>query len=198
MSSGVGKYSEKDATMDKVLLERNLKIVKEFREICSLAKGKVLDLGCGNGYWNGALWSDINYRYTSPKDKNYGIDPRINKNFPGIFIVGVAEDISFEDNFFDSVVCHTSLQHFQDYYKSFEECFRVLKEGGWLFHSIGIRNDCTYNKEIILNDGNDKNDHKYLFSIPTVLELFKSTGFKNISKKQSKFNEQLFYFWGKK
>ncbi len=43
---------------------------------------------------------------------------------------GVAENLPFEDNFFDLVLMVTTVCFVDDVLKAFKECFRVLKNSG--------------------------------------------------------------------
>ena len=46
------------------------------------------------------------------------------------FVTGNIENISFESESFNKIICHNSLPHIVDKQKAFKECFRVLKSGG--------------------------------------------------------------------
>jgi len=46
---------------------------------------------------------------------------------------GSAEDIDFEDRFFDFVYCYTVIEHVEDVAQSIKEMLRVVKPGGHLF-----------------------------------------------------------------
>lgn len=48
------------------------------------------------------------------------------------FVVGSAEDLPYPNNYFDKVVCSSSLEHFKDDIKALKEMNRVLKVNGKL------------------------------------------------------------------
>jgi ubiquinone/menaquinone biosynthesis C-methylase UbiE len=92
----------------------------------------VLDCGCGVG----VLLADLVSRYASV----YGIDiswHMLKQAQSGDFnkselIVGDAEYIPFEDDFFDAVICRGSLHHVPSVARALAELRRILKEGGVL------------------------------------------------------------------
>lgn len=100
--------------------------VNKFREFVELhyKNGRVLDVGCGPLIWPSYLPTDIRTAI--------GIDPSPSK-FKGKFVQTMAEDMPFEDNYFDSVICATSLDHVFDLEKTLSEISRVLKNNGYFF-----------------------------------------------------------------
>ncbi len=100
----------------------------------------VLDVGCGIGHWGLTL-----VPFLSKETQIYGIDPELKwvetateraleKGVDGQFHFqrGKAEQIPFEDNFFDMVTCQTVLIHVADVNLALKEMIRVLKPGGLL------------------------------------------------------------------
>ncbi len=90
---------------------------------------RILDAGCSYGY--------MTCHYAKKSNETYGID--INNEhieqakilYPQHdFRVDYLENLSFEDNFFDSIVFTDVLEHTQDKVKSLSELYRVLKPGG--------------------------------------------------------------------
>lgn len=92
---------------------------------------KVLDIGCGDG--EAYAW------YVAKKTKNYyGIDisfTTVNKaTEKGIktIISDITNKLSFEDNFFDFVICNGVLEHLFIPENAIIEIKRVLKNNGYL------------------------------------------------------------------
>ena len=94
---------------------------------------RVLDVGCGPGYW-GRLFGRMGVEY-------YGIDISPNAvelaresqrifGFKGDIRVGNAEDTGFEDGYFDFVVSEGVIHHTPNTEKCIDEIHRVLKDGG--------------------------------------------------------------------
>ena len=103
---------------------------------CNLQKSnQILDVGCGTGFFTRIL------KKNNPQANFTGLD--IEKEFilrareesknAGLsikFLQGDAENLPFEDNFFDLVVSHTFLTSAPNPKKSFDEMKRVLKSNG--------------------------------------------------------------------
>ncbi|MBN2422932.1 class I SAM-dependent methyltransferase [Candidatus Woesearchaeota archaeon] len=82
---------------------------------------KLLDVGCGTGFC-----------FDFFKCKCYGVEPSKEllsqcKNKEVKLIKGKAEELPFEDDFFDIVISVTAIHNFDDIEKSFKEMKRVGK-----------------------------------------------------------------------
>ena len=107
-----------------------------FREFLQTRlRGRVLDVGCGPQ-------PVPSYLAGYPIGQISGIDP-IASVHPFEFVHGVAENMPWDDNTFDCVVCATSLDHVIDPDRVITEVVRVLKPGGvfLLWSSIGKQAD---------------------------------------------------------
>ena len=101
--------------------------------------GKILDVGCGSGM----VTRDIAHL---TKGKVIGIDgskeminvaKKILKNYKNVELkVGNAEDIPFDDNFFDIVTCNLVLMWAEKPQKVVNEMVRVCKPGGKVLASL--------------------------------------------------------------
>lgn len=119
--------------LDLIKREDIEKYSLDFWEFDKFKARKVLDIGCGPG------WYSVNYAKNGAKVYAIDLTPRAveltNKN---LSIRGLtasveednAEKLHFKDNFFDLVVSSGVLHHTQNINKAFEECLRVLKPGG--------------------------------------------------------------------
>ncbi len=120
----MGYYDEISEGYEELHKEEQLKKVKLISEHLKVKKeDKLLDVGCGTGLT------------TQPwKCKRYGIDPapklleRARSKDKIEYKLAPAENIPYEDNFFDIVISITAIQNFQDIEKGLKEIKRVGKE----------------------------------------------------------------------
>jgi ubiquinone/menaquinone biosynthesis C-methylase UbiE len=109
------------------------KAFDHFRQVLlSHASGKVLEVGMGSGMTFG-FYPDVVSKVDGI-DPNLGMLKRLDSNIdPRITIHKArAEDLAFEDNTFDTVVCFLVLCSVSDVKKSLFEIKRVLKNDGKL------------------------------------------------------------------
>ncbi len=117
-----------------VFAEANKKIIKERFNVFN--GEKILDLGCGYGYYT-------NY-FKSIGGNAIGIDASkamidiAKKNYPDcdFEVADITQKIPFEDNFFDIIFCNQVLMDIENVESVFYECSRILKPGGILYYSI--------------------------------------------------------------
>lgn len=104
-------------------------------------KGKILDLGCGNGR-NLVPFSEKGFDCYgvdfSEKMLEYAKGRFSKRKLTAEFKFGDLAKIPFEDNFFDYIICIASFHHLnkKDQIKSLNEIKRVLKEDGKLYLTI--------------------------------------------------------------
>lgn len=94
----------------------------------------LLDCGCGTGPMISLLFEkDSSKHYTGLDITPKMIEVAKAKNLKGVnWVVGDCENLPFEENSFDVIICSNSFHHYpnpQDFYRSVE---RVLKPGGRL------------------------------------------------------------------
>ena len=110
--------------------------IKQREKIVPMAKGRVLEIGIGSGL-------NLPYLDASRIDSLVGIDPseeligiaeqRINDSMPKIeFIVSKAEQMSFNDNTFDTVLMTYTMCTVDNASRVLDEIKRVLKSDGQL------------------------------------------------------------------
>lgn len=114
---------------------------------------KILDIGCGNCQMLNKL-KELGH-------KVYGLDLspiRVLKNRKKLRNIefGYAEEIPFEDNFFDIVIAQEVLEHVLDLKKTLGEIKRVLKNNGETYIQVPCKNYT------------ESNNHLRLFSIETL------------------------------
>ena len=117
---------------------------------------KILEIAIGDGF-----------PYTDALDKigyeMYGIDispnhvDMVKNTHPNVqVIVGDAEDLDYDDSFFEIVFCFRSTWYFPDLMKSIGEMIRVVKKNGLIM--FDIQNSChpIHQKMIMRNDKQKK------------------------------------------
>ena len=99
----------------------------------------LLDCGCGTA----PMLTLLQKKY--PKKHYTGIDltPEMikvakAKNMPGVkLVVGDCENLPFEENTFDAVICCQSFHHYPNVQRFFHSVFKVLRPGGRLINLAG-------------------------------------------------------------
>lgn len=135
-ASGNSSYSEWQFERGHLALQHFKRAVSE-KEM--FENKTVLDIGCGAG-GKTLYYSTFNPRHI------YGIDIgdnlireatelAVKKGFQDkvIFQAESADKLSFEADFFDSIIMNDAVEHFDDPEAVFLECHRVLKPGGRIY-----------------------------------------------------------------
>ena len=169
-------------------------------EIISKAEGKVLDIGCSNGYL-----------LLSLKQKGcevYGVETNLKfveicKEMGLEVFCGTVEDAKFPDESFDTIVMSQVLEHLPSPKTTLKEIFRVLKPKGKVL--VYCPNPESYLSQLFGKywHGWHIPFHFYTFTKETIGKFAIKTGFK--IKKISKITPDNFfvvslksYFWGDK
>ena len=122
--------------------DRRLGLIRQY---APLEGRRILDAGCGVGLYVRAFrqWSDEVYGIDVDADKI----AQASRELPNLKIAP-AESLPFEDDFFDVVLSHETLEHVADDGAAVREAVRVLRPGGrlvvfvpnrlWLFETHGF------------------------------------------------------------
>jgi len=112
-----------------------------FVEACNLAGGRILDVGCGAGFFLRAL--------DQQKWDRYGVEPGRRSALVAAralgqnrVFAGALKEASHEDSFFDVVAFWSSLEHTNEPRAHLIEARRILKTGGTLI--IQVPNAASY------------------------------------------------------
>lgn len=101
-------------------------LYQNLRQCRHFAKGKLLDIGCGNKPY---------YQLFAPRVKEYvGLDFKktAGERIGHADIIGSALDLPFADNFFDTVLSTEVLEHVPSPEQMIKEIHRVLRPGGYV------------------------------------------------------------------
>jgi SAM-dependent methyltransferase len=118
-----GMHRDRLAERELVLAD----IEAELRFVTALPPGRILDAGCGLGWFLSAL---------DPVWERYGLElsafaARHARVYGDVREVRL-EDCPFDDEFFDVVFCHHVIEHVPDPASAVAQVHRVLKPGGTL------------------------------------------------------------------
>lgn len=101
---------------------------------------KVLDVGCGGGSaceFAAKLGAQVSGIDLSPNSIKAAQDHARKSDLKIDYQSGVAENLPYDDNTFDAVLCFDVLEHVADWNKVVSEVYRVLKKNGlFLFDTI--------------------------------------------------------------
>ncbi len=133
--------------------QHHISITEQTLAMMKLKPGeKVLDLGCGAG-WASRLMAKAVYDAEKP-GQVIGLDVSdemirrarsASKDYDNImFVVGSAQQIPWEENFFDKVLSVESFYYYADQDRSLAELFRVMAPLGELYVLINLYRDNHY------------------------------------------------------
>lgn len=168
---------------------------EELIELCHIDKGSyVLDVGCGVGvtpcyvakrYGCRVVGVDIRDRMidrSNERAKREGVEDRVE------FRVADAQDLPFEDDLFDAVICESVLAMVPDKPKAMQEYVRVTKPGGF----VGL-NESTWIKtpppvDLIEWVGQDSGGIAQVLSADGWVGLLENAGLRDIVVRTYKVN----------
>ena len=97
----------------------------------------ILDIGCATGNFFYALKKENNSLQLFGLDDSREMISRAKNKFKDIkFVVGQAEKLPFENDYFNLIVILGSFHYFQNQIVALQECYRVLKNGGHLVMTL--------------------------------------------------------------
>ena len=120
--------------------ERCISYAKEkFAKVAPVHKyGKVLEVGCGTGFFIVNLWQAGLVRQAFATDISPGMVEVCKRNARNVGLKNLegraadAEHLPYRKDMFDLIVGHAVLHHLPDVPAALAECYRVLKPGGAL------------------------------------------------------------------
>ena len=121
----------------------------DFKEVQFIPKlsqeSRVLDLGCGVGFWTIEMLRFGGYKNMYSADLTQAALDNVAKrlkinNMNSTLSIQNAENMTFEDNFFDHINCQGVIHHTPNTEKTIEEMARVLKDNGTAYISVYYKN----------------------------------------------------------
>lgn len=166
-----------------------------FRTIEKERPKKILDIGCGRGFYVHALtfynfekeiWGvDNNQGYLSEAKESIQ-DERVH------LLRGTVYSVPFADNYFDAIICSEVLEHLKNDRRALLEIYRVLKKGGSLIVTVPSKDfpllwdPLNWILMRFFNTHINKNiwflagiwaDHERLYEVATLTSMIKTAGF---------------------
>lgn len=170
-------------------------------------KGKILEIGCGTGYFTNLMSKAIKNIDIIPIDISRVAIDKARKRYPNInFNVGGLPNIGFENKEFECVTAIEVLYYLdaREQMESISQIYRITKDNGYIIVSVNIgenpyfkldeiRNLVSDKFEIIYEDGlYIKTYYKYIESpIWLILEMFSSYEKIMIKEADSSFKKRV-------
>ncbi|MEK7097095.1 MAG: class I SAM-dependent methyltransferase [Patescibacteria group bacterium] len=107
-----------------------------FQKYNNLIKGRILDFGCGEGFFANLVFGKSRINIGLDLMDNKRITEAIEKKIYKKIRLYDGNIIPFSDNHFNTVVSNCVLEHIPDIKKSIKETYRVLKPGGHFITSV--------------------------------------------------------------
>ncbi|HRP88523.1 MAG TPA: methyltransferase domain-containing protein [Edaphocola sp.] len=121
------KANSKISLLDSSYLHYKFLIPDLLGAINKYAKGRLLDVGCGNKPYES--------EFPNAVTEYLGCDVA-QSDRKVVDVICPATDLAFEDNNFDTVFCTQVMEHVYNHKKAFFEVSRVLKKDGLLIGSV--------------------------------------------------------------
>ncbi|KKP36230.1 MAG: Methyltransferase type 11 [Candidatus Roizmanbacteria bacterium GW2011_GWA2_32_13] len=176
-----------------------------FQKYNKLIKGKILDFGCGDGFFAEHVFGKDKINVGLDLFSNDRIKEAISKKIYKTVKLYDGVTIPYSDNYFNIVVSNCVLEHIPNIKSSLKEIQRVLKPGGFFITSVMADQweDNLFGSKIFgsiyLKYMRKTQVHHNLFSVEKWESYFKKAGFKIRSvdgylNKKNSFYLDLFHY----
>ncbi len=147
-----------------------------FFDGCHLAGGRILDVGCGAGFFLRALDPQNWNRYGVEISREAALLAARALGDDRVF-AGVLKEAQYENSFFDAVSFWSALEHANEPRASLVEAHRILKTGGTLI--LQVPNAASYQARVFRGHwfALDAPRHRYHFTRKILDQLLRETGF---------------------
>jgi 2-polyprenyl-3-methyl-5-hydroxy-6-metoxy-1,4-benzoquinol methylase len=148
---------------------------------CGLAGGRILDVGCGSGFFLRALDAKLWDRFgvdLSPA----AAEEVVRSIGSGRVVSGTLTQSTWADSSFDVVTFWSALEHSNEPRANLREARRIIKPGGSLI--VQLPNAASYQARVFRGDwfALDAPRHRYHFTLSTLDRLLSETGFQIYDK----------------
>lgn len=170
-----------------------------FQKYNKLAKGKILDFGCGEGFFTELVFGKEKISVGLDLLDNKRIQEAVDKKIYKKIKLYNGDTIPYSDNYFNTIVSNCVLEHIPDINLSLKEIYRVLKPGGYFITSVmtdqwenNLFGSKIFGKKY-LTYMRKTQDHHNLFSDSQWQTYFKNAGFKIQSVDGYLYEKSSFY-----
>ncbi len=163
-------------TLEAVFFYKNKKFIK----------GKVLDFGCGDGFFAKTVFGEKIIDIGLDLFNSRANEAKKNKIYKKVVFYD-GHKVPYSNNYFDTIVSNCVLEHIPNLENSLKEINRVLKPGGYFLTSVMTNNwekNLFGNKifgQSYIKFLRKKQEHYNLLSKNQWKKIFEKTGFKIIS-----------------
>ncbi|MEW6209075.1 MAG: class I SAM-dependent methyltransferase [Acidobacteriota bacterium] len=167
-------WGEEEPSMDWIKSSQKEKT--RFFDRCRLAGGRILDVGCGAGFFLRALDQSLWNCYGVEISRDAASLARRALGYDRVF-AGALKEAAFENSFFDAVSFWSALEHTNEPRATLTETRRIMKTGGTLI--VQVPNAASYQARWFRGDwfALDAPRHRYHFTHKTLDHLLRETGF---------------------
>lgn len=135
----------------------------------------ILEIGCGNGFMLNFLFG-LGYKNVFGVEPSSGAVERASKNIVKNIKVDVFKKNLFKDDYFKFIFFFQTFDHIADPNGFLEECYRILKKGGYILsfnHNIKSFTSRLLGEKSPIIDI----EHTFLYSSSTIKKIFKKNKF---------------------
>lgn len=166
-------------------------VSKDIIKNISFRRGKILDVGCGYGGLIKSLkpyWKDSHFIGIDISKAMLKTGKEFAKSTKTEFLLMSADNLEFDNETFDLIVCKDTFHHFNNPAKVLKEMFRVLKKEGHIYITDARRDtseDIIYQiiQEAaitnIVNATQYVDSIKASYTIPEIKKMLRKVGIKN-------------------
>ena len=116
-------FSSKNYLVNKIVMSEFATIIPVY------AKGRLIDIGCGN--------KPLNHFLSQYVTEHIGVDHEGTLHDKSkIDLFGTAYNIPVDDGYFDTALCTAVLEHLEEPSDAIKETHRVLKTGGYAIYTV--------------------------------------------------------------
>ena len=155
--------------------------LKTFRKFGLIIKGAdILEVGCGSGYAASLITAEQPRSYTGLDIMPEQLEIARNRGLKNAtFVEGSADDLSlFPEQSFDAILDFCILHHVEGWRTFFDECHRVLKDGGSIYIA-DLSKRCIHMVDAILHWGHAE---EALFTLQEFEAEANKRGFRTVHK----------------